>query len=172
MSLYPAGTLTTNGVEVPVHVDDNGQWRAEYAGQSLLADSKDKLKGKLDRLTKKTKASVEIHVIRIQEKQSWAEPGILVNEAVLTGIHSANGNVLAKHKIGGRWQSEQLSGWSRDGIYVGGDTSREELEEYGRLIRVRAETRKAIDEWEKAHVLKPKEVVERALKAVTGGDES
>jgi hypothetical protein len=170
MAEYAAGTITTNGVDVPITVDDDGRWRSQYAGEYLFADTRDKLKGKLDRLTKKTKQSVEVHVFQIKERATYAEAGIRVAEAILTGIHSANGNVLAKVKIGGKWQSVQLSGWGSDnGQFAGADTTREELEEYGRLIRVRAETRKAINEWEQRHMIRPKDVVEQALKAASGG---
>lgn len=167
MANYSAGTVTTNGVEVPIEVDDQGRWRATYAGENLYADTRSQLEGKLSRLTKKTKQAVEIYVIRIKENESWTNPGITVAQAILTGIHSANGNVLAKIKLGGKWQSQQLSGW-KDGTYVGGDTSKEELEEYGRLIRVRAETKHAIDEWTKRHEIRPKTAVETALKAQSG----
>lgn len=168
MAKYSAGTITTNGVEVPIEVDDQGRWRAEYAGERLYADTRSQLEGKLSRLTKKTKQAVEIHVIRVKENEGWANPGITVAQAVLTGIHSANGNVLSKVKLGGKWQSEQLSGWRQDGMYVGADTTKEELEEYGRLIRVRAETLKAINEWVKRHEIKPKDAVETALRAQSG----
>ncbi len=168
MGVYSAGTIVTNGVEVPIEVDDNGQWRASYAGENIYTDSRDKLKGRLDRLTKKTKQAVEIHVIRVKEREGWRDAGISVAQAILTGIHSANGNVLAKVKLGGRWQSEQLSSWSRDGMYVGSDTSKEELEEYGRLIKVQAETRKAINAWVERHRIDPKAAVERALQAQSG----
>ncbi len=172
MAEYAAGTITTNGVDVPITVDDDGRWRATYAGEYLYADTRDKLKGKLDRLTRKTKQSVEVHAIRIKQRATFADGGITVAEAILTGIHSANGNVLAKVKIGGKWQSVQLTGWGRDdGQFAGADTTREELEEYNRLIRVRVETNKAIDVWERSHLIKPKEVVEQALKAASGGSE-
>lgn len=170
MAEHAAGTITTNGVDVPITVDDDGRWLARYAGEYLHADTRDKLKGKLDRLTKKTKQSVEVHAFQIKERFPYADAGITVAEAVLTGIHSANGNVLAKVKIGGKWQSVQLSGWGSDsGRFAGADTTREELAEYGRLIRVKAETNKAINEWEHRHMIKPKDVVERALKAASGG---
>lgn len=173
MSVYSAGTITTNGVEVPIEVDYQGRWRAEYAGERLYADTRSQLEGKLSRLTKKIKQAVEIHVIRVKENAGWTGPGIKVAEAVLTGIHSANGNVLAKIKLGGKWQNQQLTGWSRDGMFVGADTTEEELKEYGRLIKTRDETRRAIEAWVKHHEIKPKDAVEQALKAQSGqSDES
>jgi hypothetical protein len=171
MAQYEAGTITTNGVDVPVKVDDDGNWRAEYAGKFLSADTREKLKGQLSRLTKQTRASVEVHVIRIKENESWANPGIVITRGVLTGLHSGTGNVLSKWDVRGKQVSEQITGWGGPRtIYVGHDTSPEELEEYGRLIRVRAETRRAIDKWEERHTLQPKAVVENALKAVQGGE--
>lgn len=172
MAKWDAGTITTNGVEVPVRVDDRfGTWNAVYAGKSLSYDTRDKLEGALARLTKKTKAEVAVPVIRIKEYRGWGEGNIKVTRGVLTGIHSGNGNVLATWTVRGTEVKEQITSDS-GARYVSADTTDEQLKEYNRLLRLAKETQTKIRTWEKDHEITPKAVVEVALDAKAGsGDE-
>lgn len=172
MAKWDAGTITTNGVDVPVQVDDyDGKWSAQYAGKNLSHETRDKLVAALGRLTKQAKVEVAVPVIRITEYQGWDIGNIKVARGYLTGIHSGNGNVLATWAVRGTEMKEQIT---RDnGVsYVGGDTTDSDLDEYNRLLRIKADTLKKIHAWNKAHGVDVRKAVEVALDAKAGsGDE-
>lgn len=170
MTLWDAGTITTNGIDVPVQVDDyNGNWKAEYAGKHLSYETRDKLVNALARLTKKTKAEVAVPVIRIKAYRGWGDGDITIARGVLTGLHSGNGNVLATWTVRGTAMKEQITSDSSTS-YVGSDTTDEQLAEYNRLLRLKAQTLREIRDWETAHQIKPKDAVETALNAKAGDD--
>lgn len=168
MVKWDAGTITTNGVDVPVQVDDlNGKWSAQYAGKNLSHETRDKLVAALGRLTKQAKVEVAVPVIRITEYRGWGDGNITVARGYLTGIHSGNGNVLATWTVRGKEMKEQITGDS--GVsYVGGDTTDADLGEYNRLLRIKADTLKKIHAWEKAHEVDTRKAVETAVEAVSG----
>lgn len=171
MAKWDAGSITVNDVKVPVQADDyNGQWTAEYAGQSLSFETRAQLERKLSALTRKTKVTVEIHVIRVREYRGWGPGDVTVTRGVLTGIHSGTGNVLAAWTVRGTVQKEQIT---RDSevIYVGGDTSDEALKEYNQIEKDLAVLRERLTEWLKLHKIDPKDAVQRAIDAVSGTDE-
>lgn len=173
MTKWDAGTITTNGVETPVQVDDySGKWHADYAGKNLSYETRDKLEAALKRLTKQTKVEVEVHVIRVRPYSGWSDDGgnIVVTRGTLTGLHAGTGNVLADWTVRGQSQKEQLT---RDSniVYVGGDTSDEALSEYNHIRRTIATANRAKGVWEKAHVVEPKAIVEAAIRAKSGSDE-
>lgn len=170
---WDAGTITTNGVEVPVQIDDySGEWHAEYAGQYLRTETRKQMEGKLARLTKKAKVTVEVHVIKIRQSESWTGGDIRVTRGVLTGIHSGTGNVLAAWTVRGQVQKEQVTDWSQVRVdYVGGDTTDEELAEYNLILKELKELQDRKSKWLKRHEIEPKDAVQRAIDAVTGTDE-
>lgn len=173
MTDHPAGTIISNDIEIPVTVSDlSGSWQAEYMGRRLSSETRDKLKASLDRLTKKEKVSVEIPVIRVSlpdRNTAFGNGRITVTRGVLTGLHAGTGNVLAAWTVRGQVQREQITSWGRnEKIYVGGDTTDEELQAYGELVAESLRLKRAIAEWERRHEVKPKEVVERAIEARLG----
>lgn len=170
---WDAGTITVNDVEVPVQIDDySGEWNAEYAGRHLRAETRKQMEGKLARLTKKTKVTVEVHVIKIRKPEGWAGGGIRVTRGVLTGIHSGTGNVLAAWTVRGQVQREQVTDWSQTGVdYVGGDTTEDDLEEYNQIVTGLRELQDRKAKWLKRHEIKPKDAVQQAIDAVSGTDE-
>jgi len=171
MAMWDAGTITTNGIEVPVQVNDyTGRWTAEYAGKSLSYETRDKLAAALGRLTKQTKVEVAVPVIRVKEYRGYGDGNITVVRGVLTGLHSGNGNVLATWSVRGTAMKEQITHESGTS-YVGSDTTDEQLAEYNRLLRLEKKTMREIRDWEKAHQIKPKDAVETALDAKAGSGE-
>lgn len=173
MGKWDAGVISVNDVEIPVQVDDyNGRWSAEYAGQRLSTDTRDQLRGRLDRLTKKTRTAVEVHVVRIKPYAGYGPGNITIARGKLTGLHAGTGNVLAAWQIRGKTEREQITGWGSSGtLYVGGDTTDEALAEYNRLQKELEEIRVQRDAWVKAHEIKPKDAVQRAIEAAQGGAE-
>lgn len=172
MAMWDAGTITTNGIEVPVQVDDyTGRWTAVYAGKSLSYDTRYKLTAALARLAKKTKIEVEVPVIRIKEYRGYGDGNITVARGVLTGLHSGNGNVLATWIVRGTEVKEQIT-YESGTSYVGADTTDEQLAEYNRLRILAKQTQREITDWERSHQIRPKGAVETAIEAKVGsGDE-
>lgn len=171
MAKWDAGSITVNGVEVPVQVDDyNGKWAASYAGQHFSFETRAQLERKLSALTKKTKVTVEVHVIRVQGYRGWGPGNVTVTRGTLTGIHSGTGNVLAAWTVRGTVQKEQITRDS-DVIYVGGDTADEALKEYNQIEKNLAVLRERRTDWLKRHKIDPKDAVQRAIDAASGTDE-
>lgn len=170
MAVYEAGSITTNGVEVSIKVNDDGDWTAEYAGKHLSSDTRDKLKGKLARLTRGAKVELEIPVIRTEIKGLGGDT-VVVRRGVLTGVHGGTGNVLAAWMVRGQTVKEQITGWESSSLdYVAGDTTDEELKEYAGIIRSLSELRDREDKWLRRHRIDPKKVVETAIQARLGQD--
>lgn len=170
MTLWDAGTITTNGIDVPVQVDDcDGSWVTVFAGTRLSAETRDKLEGRLSRLTKKTKIEVAVPVIRIKAYRGYGDGNITVARGTLTGIHSGNGNVLATWVVRGTEVKEQITHESGTS-YVGADTTDEQLAEYNRLRILARQTQREITDWERSHEIRPKDAVETALAAQAGDD--
>lgn len=170
MAQWEAGTITVNDVDVPVKVDDvSGKWTADFAGQHLSTDTREQLKGKLDRLTRKTKVSVEVHVIRVRVGSGISDGRTTVIRGKLTGIHGGTGNVLAAWEVRGQVQREQITGWGQtDTVYVGGDTPDEALKEYAEIQQQLADLRGRREAWERRYKIKPKDAVEQAIRAAGG----
>lgn len=165
-------TYVSNGVEVEIDFDPHsGSFSATAGGKYVTNEKFANLKAAIDRATKSARVEVEVHVIRIKALSSWSGGGIKTVPAVLTGLHGANGNVLATLNFKGAPQKVQLTS-ERDISFVGGDTPQEDLREYNRLMMLLAETRKQIQEWERKHIIVPKSAVERAIAAKSGSDEA
>lgn len=169
MADYDAGVITTNGVDVPIKVDDNGAWRAAYAGKLLTADTRDKLKGKLARLTKTTRVEVSVPIIAIDPGRGYGTYSIKVKRGVGTGFHGANGNVLVTWTVRGKEVKEQVTSYG-SGLFVAGDTTDEQLDEYNRIEVQLGKLRDERAAWLKAHQIQPKDVVQRAIDARLGPD--
>lgn len=173
MAKWDAGVIEANGVEVPVQVDDfSGDWTAEYAGKSLRYETREKLANRLKTLTKQTKIDVEVHVVRITPYTGWGEGKATITRGKLTGLHAGTGNVLADWTVRGKSQKEQIVSYSNRGsIYVGGDTSAEELEKYGKILSELKRLQIEKTAWERKYEIKPKDAVENAIAARGGQDE-
>jgi hypothetical protein len=165
MATYSAGEISTNGIAVPVEVDDQtGNWVTTYGGRHLSADTRDKLKATLSRLTKVAKAEVEVHMIEVTHK---GLSGIARRRGTATGLHGSNGNVLITWDAAGRRGpvKEQLSGWGGGNDFVAGDVTDEELKHYAYLVIAEAQAKAARFDWWNEHTIDSKEVVQRAIDA-------
>lgn len=172
MTEYEAGSITVNDIEVPIKVDDGGNWLAAFAGQSLSYDTRDKLQNRLATLTKKTKVTVDVAVAKISPKGGYGAMGITCRRGRATGIHGGNGNVLAEWDVRGQTVKEQVTSWgSNDSFYVGGDVTDEEIAAYNELVKAKAELVEKIFTWEKRNKIDLKKAVEAAIQAKAGQDE-
>lgn len=171
MATHLAGTYTSNGVDIQLSVNDvTGKWEAEFAGRTWSYETLDKLKAALDRQTKKTRVEVEVAAVKVIHYRGWGIGDSTIQRGVLTGIHSGTGNVLSAWDNKGTTVKEQITRTS--GVtFAAGDTSDKELAEYNRLLRLKAETIKAIQEWERRHEIEPKQVVENAIAARVGSED-
>lgn len=103
---YPAGKLTVRGQDFEIFTDDQGRWVAYIDSSPILADSRDKLRDALMKATKQAATKVAVPFIRVTTRQGRE---VRIDHGTATGIHSANGNVLARF---GERGSEQLThGW-------------------------------------------------------------
>lgn len=176
MENYAAGSITTNGIEVPIQVDTQGYWKAEYAGHQLAYETREKLENRLKNLTRKTKTEVAVPVTRISVARGWGKVSVSRRRGVATGLHAGNGNVTVSWEADGRRAAvkEQIVtgyGSSSDTLYVGGDVTDEQVAEYGRLLEAKRVAVEAVSAWEKAHEIRVKKVVEAAIEAKAGGED-
>lgn len=171
MTEYDAGSITTNGITTPITVDEAGNWRAQQSGTYLQAETRDKLRMRLARLTRQAKTPVEVHVVHIVHQGTM---GITRRRAVLTGLHASNGNVLVVWAPQGRMPEEkgQLDRYGRaQEVYVAGDVTDDQLQEYAELEIAAAEAKRARDEWLAAHKVDPTKAVQQAIEARLGTEE-
>jgi len=160
---YPAGTISANGVSVPIFVSDQGRWEAEYAGRSLGFETRDKLETAIKRLTKTTTVPVAVAFVRI-EKRGTA--GIAKTAGTATGIHAGNGNVLVVwHQRHGDVK-DQIKSPSYQTVDFGG-VDDDVLAEYGDLVAAAARAEKAADEFRAKYKIDLKDEVLNAIKKAT-----
>lgn len=164
MPSFDAGEITTNGVSVPIQVDDYGNWTARFAGKYVSADTRDRLKGKLSRLTKATKVDVAVPVVLV--KSGGPNGGaVTIRRGVLTGIHSSNGNVLVTWTIRGQEVKEQITGLGFNDLFVTGDVKDAELSELAEIRKELAALQDRHLKWSRAREISPKEAVQAAIDA-------
>lgn len=144
MAKYEAGQVEANGVVVPISVDDNGKWIAEYDGRTLTYPVREKLEAAIKRLTKRAAVTVAVSVVKVEKRLDE----VSAVRATATGIHGANGNVLVTLHHGGRRGDvkEQISVRysSQTGLWFGGDVTDAQIAEFDRLVRASAEAQKAV----------------------------
>lgn len=171
MANWDAGIITTNGIEVPVTVEDiNGQWQATYGGQHLAADTRDKLKAKLARLTRVARTEIEVRIVKVESSSHSGR--VTRRRGTITGKHGANGNVLVTWDDtdrNGKQIKEQLSRYGGGGLYLAGDVTDEEIAQYGQLRVAQAEADEAVRTWVKAREISPSDTADRAINAHLGG---
>lgn len=173
MTDYNVGSITANGIEVPITVNDQGHWLAEYAGKRLSYETRDKLESSLKRLTKSAAVQVEVSVISVEK----ALAGTRFVRGTLTGIHGGNGNVLVTWHHGGRRgdTKEQISysyGGSR-GRYFGGDVTDEQLREYADLVEAERAATAAVRKAEARYEIKDvKKTVQAVIDSTYGATDA
>lgn len=169
MAQHSAGTITANGVSVPIFVTDQGDWTAAHAGRELRYESREKLEAAIKRLTKTTTTPVAVDFVRIEKR---GDQGIVRTRGTATGIHSGNGNVLVvwhtRHGGDQKDQTKPAGGWHSTTADFG-DVSDEVLAEYRDLVIAKAQAEAA----ERAFVDKHKiDLKDEVLKAIKGAAES
>ena len=171
MSKYPAGSIEHNGVTIPIYVDDSGRWCADYAGQNLWYDTRDKLASRIKTLTRTATVRVEVPVVKVIRTLTGASRV----RATLTGIHGGTGNVLVTLHYGDRRGDvkEQVSRsyGSREELWFGGDVTDEQIREYAdaRAAMIAAQSR--VRTLEDRYEIQIKDAVQRAIDAQRGSGE-
>jgi hypothetical protein len=168
---YSAGKIETNGVTVPILVNDQGEWRAEYDGRTLVYPTREKLEAAIKRLTKRAAVVIEMAAVRIEKTAD----GVRRVRATFTGIHGANGNALATLHFSDRRGDvkEQISFryGSQAGLWFGGDVTDEEIAKFGHLIKVANEAKQAVDRMQGRLQIDLQKAIERAVAARTPEDD-
>jgi len=162
--MYDAGTVTKNGIEVPVKVDTDGQWRAQVGEDQLIAATKAELVKKIDRVTKKVSQTVSIPFTSVQLSQRHdGRVNRQVRQGVATGIHSGNSNILVLWTDNG--ERAQVDRWSNGGRDKFVPLTPDEADEYTRLYVAQVKAQRAVSEWEQAHKINLRQEVTAALEA-------
>lgn len=161
--MWDAGTVTKNGVEVQIKVDTEGNWYANVGDQQLAAPTKPELVKKIDKATKRVAQEVTVPFTSVSLTRHWNTGKIVrtVRSGVAYGLHSGNGNVLARWDDNG--EKTQLDRYDR-----GTDTkfvplTSEEADEYASLYVAQVKAQKAVDEWVKARKIDLRQTVIDAL---------
>lgn len=169
MPQYKAGSVTRNGVEVPIFVDDYGRWGANYAGSELRADTRDKLADAIGRATKQTAARVSVPFVMTTDNNTSYSEGIAVKRGVATGRHSANGNILVTWTARGKETREQLT-FSYNSVFLPGDMTDEQLEEFHQLSAAKSRANRAHADFVRKHQIDLNKEVDKALDEATRDD--
>jgi hypothetical protein len=172
MRKFDAGSIEANGITIPIQVDDQGNWLAEYDGRTLSYPAREKLENSLKRLTKRAAVVVAVSVVNVEKSYDRARH----TRATATGIHGANGNILVTLHKGGRIGDvkEQVSaryGSYGSGLWFGGDVTDEQIAEFSRLIKAHKEAKEAMEAMENRLRIDLFKAVETAVAAVSGTDE-
>lgn len=84
---------TIDGTAFELSVDADGEFRSEFAGETVSASS-------LKALVEKLRGLVRVKPIAVKatlfEDEGWRHKGATFADIIVTGIHSGNGNVLFK----------------------------------------------------------------------------
>lgn len=110
MGSYPAGTITGKDEKIyEIFVTDTGAWKATVGTKELYLDSRAALKAEIEKLTKRAVAKVDVPFTKVSRAADWQGGAIRFTEGTATGIHSANGNVLATFDRRGSTMKEQIT---------------------------------------------------------------
>jgi hypothetical protein len=132
--------------------------------------TREKLENRLKALTRHAAVRVEIPVVKVERTYDGAR----FVRATLTGIHGANGNVLAVLHHGGRRGDikEQLArSFNSAEAFFGGDVTDEQLQEYAALRLAKYEAEQAVRKAEARYEIKDvKALVQRTIDSMSGSD--
>lgn len=156
MPTYEAGTVTKNGQEIPISVDEDGKWLARVGNDRLSKDTRSSLVSAIDRLTKRAAAEVAVPFVVADGSGSTVK----FRHGVAYGIHSGSGNLLVVWKSGAK---EQYRGTGYSSEVFAGETSDDELVEYRDLVQAQRDATAALREFVKAHQFDVKRAVEAEL---------
>lgn len=159
---YPAGGhVGKDGSAVPIYVTDQGQWVAQV-GEKVITDwQRSGLLAQIDKLTKRKVVKVSIPITRVERRAAYQGGGLVRRDGVLTGVHSANDNVLVTWTINGREMKEQITGGGQsknDGMYFERLT-KEQGDELAKLVAAKAAADKAYRDFVNEHGVSVKERV-------------
>lgn len=165
MEKYEAGTISKHGIELPVFVDEDGNWSVTHAGRYLHSGTKDGLAAQVGKLIKT--ATVKVNIPFTVLSRNAFRTAVGVRRGVATGIHSANGNVLA------RWDSGEAEQLGSVGHNYGtmGDLTPEQAAEWVRLDVAQQRAAQTLHDFERAHILSLTHAVKTAVdKAAEAAD--
>lgn len=151
---YPAGTITKQGNEHPVYVNDFGQWKAYLNDEPVQADSKDALEKKMTTVLRKQKIRVSIPFI--------AREGEKVRRGVVTGEHAGNSTVLVTWADGSKENMSPTGGWNQRLLAPMEDA---EAREWVRLYNASIEASKALTDFEHERPIDLRKLIEAEIKA-------
>lgn len=162
MTDYPVGSITHNGVTVPVTVDDRGWFQADHGGRGYSYETWAKLDDALKRATRQTTARVAVPFVQVISKGT---DGIKWRRGTATGKHGSNGNILVTWETKHGPVKEQLS--RADFMLIFGDVSADVLSQFNQLVKDAAQADRLRDEFQRKHKIDIAEVVTDAIDAAS-----
>lgn len=150
------GTITRNGVEIPVQFNQHsGQFSATVGDQSFAEETWEAIGSRIDKATKRVRKVVSVPFVAVANTYH----GLKFKDGTATGLHSSNGNVLVTWENGDKEQYKQH--WSGDGVYQPlSDVERAELVS---LTEAAEKARDALNEFTEPRKIKLKDLVSKAL---------
>lgn len=158
MAEYPVGSVTRNGVTVEMRVDDTGTWKADIGRDYLRYDTRDKLVGGIDRVTKKLAKQVRVPFSRVAASQSTGE--IRVKHGAVTGVHAGNGNLMVTWADGKKEQMAREYGHEDLAPLSPG-----EIKTLAELTKAATQARNAREEFVGARSIRLRDLTEKALES-------
>lgn len=156
---YPAGEIEANGQQVPVQVNDDGQFHADFGGKRYTAPTKDKLAPKL-RAASKAHA-VEVAVPFIHDR------GRGIVRGVATGLHSGNGNLLVRWPNGEKAQLTNFAAYPGTRCDLLADMPDDQIARWTELRKAVDDANTALYEFTKQWTLDPKAAVRAEIDKAT-----
>jgi hypothetical protein len=166
---YPAGEIEVRGTRYQVRVDDAGRWLAVYQDAMRASDTKEHLREQLLVLTKKAAAKVSVRFSRIDRKGGYSGGSLYNRIGTATGIHQANGNVLARWD-GAGGKSEQITERYSSDYFVPPLTD-DEAAEIIRLTEAVSEAQNALSAYRKGRVTRLDDAVTQAIQEAVDADQ-
>jgi hypothetical protein len=140
--------MEVRGQTFQVRVAEAGYFSAEYLDQDFTGDTREELREKLMRATKKNATQIAVH-FEIRSGEGHVKTG------TVTGVHAANGNMLITWGNGSKVQDHIYSAQR--------PLTKAERDEWDRLYRASKDANAALRAFEDRTKLNLREAVERAL---------
>lgn len=110
MTMYPAGEITgKDDTAYPIFVDNTGYWHATVGDNDLREPVRDRLRKEIEKHTKRRVVKVSVPFTQVTQQPRDDGRPMHVVQGVATGLHAANGNVLATYVRNGTEVREQIT---------------------------------------------------------------
>jgi hypothetical protein len=150
MATVKVTTINVKGASVDLLVSTEGVFQVEVGGDRIEAPTLNDLRKKVEKAVSRAVVPVPI-MVKVEPAYYDRLQTTRFEVATLTGIHSATGALLIRHKDGRR---EQIANYQARPYRL---LTKEQQEEYAQLDGARREAAKKLEEWISTYSLGPKD---------------